>query len=76
MRELITAHDQLDVASQASSEREPSLHELQTEDLPPLNELINEHRAMVAERRQIERQEYLRFNDTMIRWARNERGKS
>lgn len=69
MRELITRSDNLDLASQASAEREPSLLELQKEDLPPLHELIAEHAAMVQEQRRQQREQEINFTGTMYRWS-------
>lgn len=76
MRELITRTDNLDLAGQASAEREPSLHELQSEDLPPLNDLIREHSAMVQERIQQQRQYDSSFCMTMYQWGRRALGRT
>jgi len=73
MPELITQRNSLDLAGQTSAEREPSLDELQREDLPPLSDLIREYNAMVRERLKAQQEAELRFGNTMYCWSMRER---
>lgn len=76
MRELITLKDKRNDAFDASSERDPDLAETQQEHLPLEADLVREHRAMVQERIQQQRQYDASFRMTMYQWGRRALGRT
>jgi hypothetical protein len=76
MRELGTEQDVHQAERTLTAERGPSYRLVQDESLPPLGELIREHRAMVEERLREEREQDHHFSHTLHEWSKRERGVS